>query len=45
MQFEFLIVTYKRCPSALANAQCAAVKITRLDIIDPVQGYATFPVF
>lgn len=39
------IVTHKRWPSAFANAQWAAVRITLRDIIDPVHGYATFPVF
>lgn len=37
-------VTYRRCPSAFAKAQWAAVKITRLAITEPAQGYAKAPV-
>lgn len=34
-----------RWPSAFASAQCAAVRITRLEIMEPVHGYTKFPLF
>lgn len=37
--------THSRCPSALARAQWAAVRITRRAIIEPAHGYAKAPVF